>query len=1305
MLNTVRRYFNLFVVTVVVIGAVVIRPVQQVNAQGFSTPPQINGIFNPDTIYPSQTTRLTINVFNPNVSQLTEVNWIDHLPDDLVVVDPPNPLVTGCGGSYLLNATPGNDFISLSGATTDGTIDPVNPGICSVTVSVTSFDPGNHTNVIDRDTDGGYLLNGVPGLYEYDANITLLVLPMSAPDVDKTFSPDLINEGETSQLTITIQNTDSTVDLTQVSLTDNFPAGLSVSDTSVSLSNCGSGTLNPIAIDDTSIHLSNATIATGATCTIRVNVKTSGTGTFTNVIHPADLTNYQQVTIPSNVSDDLVVENLELDKSFSPDNFQVGTGFSTLSISITNPDATNPLTNVHFTDTMDPDVTVVPGFSSVSGTGCSGDIVDTNPASLSVNNGVIPAGGTCVFSARVESNVVGSHPNTISCSDITFDGGTAGCQSASDTLNVYDTGLGLGVVKSFSSSNVAPGEYNRMTIRITAPGDTDLTNFELTDNFPAGVVIHSTPNATQSGCGGGAFSPSPLTGSSFTFSGGTIPAGTVCTLQINVVSDVYGPHTNTIHPGDIDNTENRNIAGDVSATFTVRDISIQKQFANSEVGRNGITSLTLTVTNNYNRPLTNINFTDTLPGTVGDGIIIATPSNLSSNCSGTVTTGPQSITLTDGELAASQSCTITVDVQGTSTTAPPPGTTYTNRIEIGDVTGMVSGTTFTQNWHAASAGITVGSPDFRINKKFDPILVTGDTASTMTITLVNTEPSPVSEIAFTDTLPTHMLLANPPNPTTGTCGGTITPAADRMSFSYSGGSLAGNSQCQLTIRAMMEVTGNLINTIPALSVTTRQGMTNLDPTSATLTNLSSVGVDKHFDPNPVSPGGTSTVILDVQKHGLAIGLTGLGMSDTLLYGLTVANPANITNTCGGSVTAAPGSTLVTLAGGVMPIGSTTCRITFDVLVPAGPLRPGGYENCIPVGTVITDQGYTNVIEACDTLGNLFDPPTGRKVFDSSGLPLLEWQMVWINDHNSAAIDAQVRDTIPAGTTYVPGSLTCEERGSSSRSTDPLACTYIVASNEVFWSGTIGPDRGAVDEATANNEVVITFLVSVPDAINLANNQAPSLTDIDGDGDFSDETTTASESISNRSTWYRFARPGRGDADGDVDAKILPASGFSPGLITNLPDMPGEIYESYPNLELEIPALGMKSNILGLHAINGEWDVSWLGNDLGYLQESAFPTWNGNSVITGHVYDAQGNPGPFNRLHTLHYGDLVYVKAYGQSYTYQVRDVQAIGPYDFKETFEHQDNPWITLLTCQGYDEESGLYNSRLLVKAVLIEKQ
>jgi large repetitive protein len=119
--------------------------------------------------------------------------------------------------------------------------------------------------------------------------------------------------------------------------------------------------------------------------------------------------------------------------------------------------------------------------------------------------------------------------------------------------------------------------------------------------------------------------------------------------------------------------------------------------------------------------------------------------------------------------------------------------------------------------------------------------------------------------------------------------------------------------------------------------------------------------------------------------------------------------------------------------------------------------------------------------------------------------------------------------------------------------------------------------------------------------------------------------------------------------------------------------------------------------------NNEWDVTWLGNKLGYLEETAFPTWKGNSVITGHVYDANGKPGPFENLHLMKYSDAVIIEAFGQKNIYEVREVLTIEPTDIKEALLHKDQPWITLMTCQGYDEKDKSYTSRVLVRAVLMK--
>ena len=72
-------------------------------------------------------------------------------------------------------------------------------------------------------------------------------------------------------------------------------------------------------------------------------------------------------------------------------------------------------------------------------------------------------------------------------------------------------------------------------------------------------------------------------------------------------------------------------------------------------------------------------------------------------------------------------------------------------------------------------------------------------------------------------------------------------------------------------------------------------------------------------------------------------------------------------------------------------------------------------------TVTLTAGETdNTIDAglWQPAAHLFDPPIGIKVLNAVGLPELEWKMTWINNTNAAAINVQITDPIPAGTTYV-----------------------------------------------------------------------------------------------------------------------------------------------------------------------------------------------------------------------------------------------------------------------------------------------
>jgi LPXTG-site transpeptidase (sortase) family protein len=156
-------------------------------------------------------------------------------------------------------------------------------------------------------------------------------------------------------------------------------------------------------------------------------------------------------------------------------------------------------------------------------------------------------------------------------------------------------------------------------------------------------------------------------------------------------------------------------------------------------------------------------------------------------------------------------------------------------------------------------------------------------------------------------------------------------------------------------------------------------------------------------------------------------------------------------------------------------------------------------------------------------------------------------------------------------------------------------------------------------------------------------------------------------------------------------------------VTSLPVQSADkTYASYSDLWLEIPTLGLNLPIVGVPLKDGGWDVTWLDRNAGWLNGSAFPTWNGNSVITAHVWDALNRPGPFARLKELKYGDQIKIHAFGQIHTYEIRESQSVSPTDQSAVFKHEENSWITLITCEDYKELSKTYSHRRIVRAVLV---
>ena len=166
---------------------------------------------------------------------------------------------------------------------------------------------------------------------------------------------------------------------------------------------------------------------------------------------------------------------------------------------------------------------------------------------------------------------------------------------------------------------------------------------------------------------------------------------------------------------------------------------------------------------------------------------------------------------------------------------------------------------------------------------------------------------------------------------------------------------------------------------------------------------------------------------------------------------------------------------------------------------------------------------------------------------------------------------------------------------------------------------------------------------------------------------------------------------------------LPGTGFQHGRVTALPKQPVAKEYITTALTLSIPKLDLEMPIVGVPRNDTGWDVTWLNQSAGYLAGSAFPTWVGNTVLTGHVWDAYNRPGPFAKLKTLRYGDQVKIHAWGLTYTYEVRESKLVTAKNMSIAFQSEEYDWLTLLTCEFYNPFSGEYLFRRAVRAVLVD--
>ena len=132
---------------------------------------------------------------------------------------------------------------------------------------------------------------------------------------------------------------------------------------------------------------------------------------------------------------------------------------------------------------------------------------------------------------------------------------------------------------------------------------------------------------------------------------------------------------------------------------------------------------------------------------------------------------------------------------------------------------------------------------------------------------------------------------------------------------------------------------------------------------------------------------------------------------------------------------------------------------------------------------------------------VFDPPYGVKTGQVDGVNVIRWSMVWINNSPINLTGVVIDDSIRAGMTYRPGTLTCDARGSTSLVGTCNDSNYDGSRRRIQVTADFGPDLGAIDEASADNELVISFEVTIdnPYVSQSFENQATVTWDPDGPG--------------------------------------------------------------------------------------------------------------------------------------------------------------------------------------------------------------
>ncbi|MGC1497761.1 MAG: hypothetical protein WA790_18295 [Sulfitobacter sp.] len=855
--------------------------------------PGFTSVFSPATVDQGNTSTLTYTVDNGSaLIAASALDFATGLPAGMIVADIPNASTT-CTAGTLTSVAASGSVAYTGGSVAAG-------ASCTVQVDVRATGSGSLTatsgNLTSSLNDSG------------TAAATLTVNAAPAPGFTKVFTPASIVQGEQSSLVLTINNSGSAIEATALDFTDTFPAGLTVATSPGASTTCTGGTVTAVS-GGNSVSYTGGTIAAGASCTVSLNVTSATSGAAVNT--SGDLTS--SLGNSGTASDTLTVNAAPapaFSAVFAPDNIAQG-GTSTLTFSIDSSTSLIDVTALDFTNTFPAGVTIA-STPNASTTCTSGTLTATAGAgSIGYTGGTVLAGASCTVQLDVTSATSGAAVNT--SGDLTSSQGNSG--TASDTLTVT-AAPAPGFSMSVAPSTINQGAVTTVTFNVDNSGSlvsADTLGFDFA--LPAGVDFAPTLNFS-SDCVGGVATPN-AGGARLTST--TLAAGASCSAQFDVTASNAGSTVFTT--GDL--TSSLGNSGSASATLSVTAAGVPNfsaGFAPASIVQGGVSTLTFAIDNSANLVAAQSGaFSNTFPA----GMTVAATPNFAASCTGTSTVGTDSFTaggnslaISGIEIGASATCSYAIDV----TTATSGSSVNTS----GDLVTSIG------NSGPAAAVLSVSGapiPDFTGTYLPDTI-VQGE--STVLVYIIDNATSLIeaSGLGFTSRLPAGVTVASPLMADTTCTGGSVNANSGDTGFVFSGGTVAAGDNCSVSVGVTATTAGVGSETSSVLS--TSQGDTATGVTATlTVTGAPLPTFTAAYTPATMIQGDFTTLVYTISNTAALVDATNLAFAETLPAGVTVSATPTVNNECGGTLTAAAGSTSISYTAGTVAAGAQ-CVVQFDV---------------------------------------------------------------------------------------------------------------------------------------------------------------------------------------------------------------------------------------------------------------------------------------------------------------------------------------------------------------------------------------